>query len=108
MFEQDLDTLSTRDLLERAADCRTVANRADAHLLECAQIYADRFHPSVCPTRPTRRANDGRERAVILGGEGCPAIAEFAIAEFAAVVGVSPGVGRALLADALALRHRFP
>lgn len=108
MFEQDLDTLTTRDLLEQAADCRTVANLADARLLECAQTYADRFHPSICPTRPTRRAHDGRERAVILGGDGCPEIAEFAIAEFAVVLGVSPGVGRDLLADALALRHRFP
>ncbi|WP_410787328.1 DUF222 domain-containing protein [Kribbella sp. C-35] len=108
MFEEDLESLPTRDLLEQAADCRTVASRADARLLECAQIYADRFHPSVCGTRPTRRASDGRERAVILGGEGCPEIAEFAIAEFAVVLGVSPGVGRDLLADALALRHRFP
>ncbi|TCC31670.1 DUF222 domain-containing protein [Kribbella speibonae] len=108
MFEQDLDMLTTRDLLEQAADCRTVANLADARLLECAQTYADRFHPSICPTRPTRRAHDGRERAVILGGDGCPEIAEFAIAEFAVVLGVSPGVGRDLLADALALRHRFP
>ncbi|HWD77998.1 MAG TPA: hypothetical protein VG497_03930 [Kribbella sp.] len=30
------------------------------------------------------------------------------MAEFAVVIGVSPGVGRAVLADALALRHRFP
>ncbi|RZT15177.1 uncharacterized protein DUF222 [Kribbella sp. VKM Ac-2569] len=108
MFEEDLESLPTRDLLEQAAECRTVASRADARLLESAQIYADRFHPSVCEPRPTRRACDGRERAVVLGGEGCPEIAEFAIAEFAVVVGVSPGVGRDLLADALALRHRFP
>ncbi len=108
MFEEDLESLPTRDLLEQAAECRTVASRADARLLECAQIYADRFHPSVCEPRPTRRACEGRERAVVLGGDGCPEIAEFAIAEFAVVLGVSPGVGRELLADALALRHRFP
>ncbi|RZT11984.1 hypothetical protein EV649_7640 [Kribbella sp. VKM Ac-2569] len=108
MFEEDLESLRTRDLLEQAAECRTVASRADARLLESAQIYADRFHPSVCEPRPSRRSCEGRERAVVLGGEGCPEIAEFAIAEFAVVVGVSPGVGRDLLADALALRHRFP
>ncbi|MFD7155676.1 DUF222 domain-containing protein [Kribbella sp. NPDC059898] len=107
MFE-DPDVLSTRDLLERAASCRAIANRSDAQLLECAQIYADRYHPSCCPVRPARRPGDGRERAVVLGGDGCPEIAEFAVAEFAVVIGVSPGVGRDLIADALALRDRFP
>ncbi|MFG1911202.1 hypothetical protein [Kribbella sp. NPDC048928] len=108
MFEIDLDVLATRDLLEQAAECRAIANRSDARLLECAQVYADRYHPSNVEPRPARRSYDGRERAVVLGGDGCPEIAEFAIAEFAMVVGVSPGVGRDLLADALALRHRFP
>ncbi|MFG1906324.1 hypothetical protein [Kribbella sp. NPDC048928] len=108
MFEIDLDVLVTRDLLEQAAECRAIANRSDARLLECAQVYADRYHPSNVEPRPARRSYDGRERAVVLGGDGCPEIAEFAIAEFAVVVGVSPGVGRDLLADALALRHRFP
>ncbi|MFF0267383.1 DUF222 domain-containing protein [Kribbella sp. NPDC004536] len=108
MFEMDLNALATRALLERAAGRRAVANEADADLLECAQIYADRFHPSTSPSRPTHNAHDGRERAIVLGGEGCPEIAEFAIAEFAVVIGVSPGVGRDLIADALALRHRFP
>ncbi|WP_427884852.1 hypothetical protein ACQHIV_21960 [Kribbella sp. GL6] len=107
MFE-DPDVLSTRDLLERAASCRAMANRSDAQLLECAQIYADRYHPSCCPVRPARRRCDGRERAVVLGGDGCPEIAEFAVAEFAVVIGASPGVGRELIADALALRYRFP
>src|SRR5438445_13209716 len=100
--DRDLGALSTRDLLERAAGCRARANRADAELLECAQLYADRFHPSNCTPRPTRRAGGGRERAVVLGGEGCPEIAEFAVAEFAAVTGVSPGVRRDLNADAAA------
>ncbi len=108
MFEEDLESLPTRDLLEGAAECRAMASQADARLLECAQIYADRFHPSACQPRPSRRAYEGRERAVVLGGDGCPEIAEFAIAEFAVVLGVSPGVGSDILADALALRHRFP
>ncbi|NIK58792.1 DUF222 domain-containing protein [Kribbella shirazensis] len=108
MFETTLDALSTRDLLEEAARCRAVANQADARLLECAQRYAERFHPSVCGVRPGRRVSDGSERAVVLGGDGCPEIAEFAIAEFAVVIGVSPGVGRELLGDALALQYRFP
>ncbi|TCO51584.1 uncharacterized protein DUF222 [Kribbella antiqua] len=108
MFEGDLTSLSTADLLESAADHRAAANRVDARLLEHAQIYADRFHPDNCPTRPGRKSSGGRERAIVLGGDGCPEIAEFAPAEFAVVVGVSTGVATRLIGEALALRHRFP
>ncbi|MEU8223909.1 hypothetical protein [Kribbella sp. NPDC048915] len=108
MFENDLSELPTRDLLEAAAECRAIAGRADARVLECAQIFADRTAPAAHGLKSAQRAYDGRERAVVLGGEGCPEIAEFAIAEFAVVLGVSPGVGRQILADGLALRHRFP
>src|SRR5438445_537532 len=75
MFGEDLGALPTRDLLEQAAGCRTTANQADVRLLECAQLYADRHHPATCTPRPGRRASDGRERAVVLGGDGCPEIA---------------------------------
>ncbi|MER7250805.1 hypothetical protein ABT313_39175, partial [Kribbella sp. NPDC000426] len=111
MFDTDLEQLSTADLLESAAEHRATANQADTRLLQHAQIYADRHHPSVCatrPIRPGRRVADGRERAVVLGGEGCPEIAEFAIAEFGVVLGISPMVASGLLGEALALRHRFP
>ncbi|WUJ69055.1 hypothetical protein OG809_28575 [Kribbella soli] len=112
MFENDLSELSTADLLESAAEHRAMANRADARLLQHAQIYADRFHPSVCGIRPGRGSGrgsaGGRERAVVLGGDGCPEIAEFAIAEFGVMLGISPMVARQFLGEALALRHRFP
>ncbi|WP_432876664.1 hypothetical protein ACQPYH_27040 [Kribbella sp. CA-245084] len=108
MFDTDLETLSTADLLESAAEHRAIANRADARLLQHAQIYADRFHPSTCGIRPGRRSADGRERAVVLGGDGCPPIAEFAIAEFGLILGISPMVARQFLGEALALQHRFP
>src|SRR4029079_4496734 len=90
------------------AENRALANRADARLLQHAQIYADRFHPSVCGVRAGRRLAAGREGAVVLGGEGCPEIAEFAIAEFGVMLAISPRVAAGLLGEALALRHRFP
>ncbi len=110
MFEGDLTTLSTPDLLESAAEHRAEANRVDARLLEHAQTYADRYHPDRCPTRPgrSRGLGDGRERAIVLGGDGCPAIAEFAPAEFGAMIGLSPGAAADLIGQALALRHRLP
>ncbi|WP_405071150.1 hypothetical protein OG558_17090 [Kribbella sp. NBC_01510] len=108
MFEGDLATLTTADLLASAADHDAEARRVDARRLEHAQVYADRFHPDACPVRPGRRACDGRERAVLLGGDGCPEILEFAIAEFAVILGISPRVAANYLGQALALRHRFP
>ena len=116
MFERDLESLSTADLLESAAEHRAEANRTETRLLVHAQIYADRFHPSAQPSahpsaqpgRAGRRAYDGGERAVVLGGDGCPEILEFAIAEFAVMLGISPRVAADYLGQALALRHRFP
>jgi len=53
MFEGDLESLSTADLLESAAEHRAEANRSDARLLEHAQIYADRqqaYQEQAAPT----------------------------------------------------------
>ncbi|WP_405070468.1 hypothetical protein OG558_13015 [Kribbella sp. NBC_01510] len=108
MFEGDLATLSTADLLESAVEWRAVGVRADVRVLEVALVYADRFHPDAGPVRPGRRSCDGRERAVVLGGDGCPEVLEFAVAEFAVVLGISPRVAADYLGQALALRHRFP
>ncbi|TDW15482.1 hypothetical protein [Kribbella kalugense] len=109
MFEEDLDALPTVDLLESAAELRALSHRAEARLLQHALAYADRYHPSAHPARrPGRRSCDGRERAVVLGGDGCPEILEFAIAEFGVMLGISPWVAADYLGQALALRHRFP
>ena len=118
MFGEDLDALPTADLLESAAELRASAHRAEARLLQHALSYADRYHPSAHPAhpggarrvgcRPGRRSCDGRERAVVLGGDGCPEILEFAIAEFGVMLGISPRVAADYLGQALDLRHRFP
>jgi hypothetical protein len=108
VFDNDLTSLSTPDLLESAAAHRAEANRLDARLLEHAQIYADRHHPDTCPTRPGRRPGAGRERAIVLGGEGCPEIAEFAPAEFGVMLGISAGAAANFIGQAMALRHRLP
>ena len=108
MFDTDLTTLPTADLLESAAAHRAEANRVEARLLEHAQVFADRYHPSACPRRPGRRSWDGRERGIVLGGDGCPEVAEFAPAEFGVMLGISSPAAAAYIGQALALRHRFP
>ncbi|TDD62342.1 hypothetical protein E1263_04080 [Kribbella antibiotica] len=108
MFDEDLTALSTTDLLDSVAGYVSVANRANVRQFEAALVYADRFHPDNTPNRPGRRSADGRERSVVLGGEGCPPIVEFAITEFGVMLGVSPRVASSYIGNALGLRHRFP
>ena len=108
MFDEDLTTLTTAGLLESAAAHRAEASRVEARLLEHAQIFADRYHPSACPRRPGRRSWEGRERGIVLGGDGCPEVAEFAPAEFGVMLGISSPAAAAYIGQALALRHRFP
>ncbi|MDX6237568.1 MAG: hypothetical protein QOG10_2383, partial [Kribbellaceae bacterium] len=96
MFEGDLTELDTRALLSVGAEFRAVEDRAAVRQLEVALAFADRY--------PDPRADAGcdagdgagygeagGERGRVYGGSGCPAVAEFAVAEFAAVFGLSTG-----------------
>ncbi|HEV2929183.1 MAG TPA: hypothetical protein VGW74_10875, partial [Propionibacteriaceae bacterium] len=73
-------------------------------LLQLAAHWADLHHPDSVAAN----AGPGRERARRLGGDGTPEVLEFAAAELGARQGTTTGAGRALLADALDLRHRLP
>ena len=57
---------------------------------------------------PAQARLPGRERAVRLGGEGTPLVAEFAPAVLAARMGLSAYAGGRLVADVLDLDHRLP
>jgi Domain of unknown function (DUF222) len=50
----------------------------------------------------------GTERALRLGGEGTPLVAEFAAAELGCLIGRGAVAARTLIADALDVRHRHP
>ena len=73
-------------------------------LLQLAAHWADLHSPDSVSADP----GPGRERARRLGGEGTPEVLEFAAAELGARQATTTGAGRALLADALDLRHRLP
>jgi hypothetical protein len=57
---------------------------------------------------PVQAQLSGRERAVRLGGDGTPLVAEFAPAVLAARLGLSAHAGGRLVADVLDLDHRLP
>ncbi|MDX6291342.1 MAG: hypothetical protein QOH50_417, partial [Kribbellaceae bacterium] len=105
MFEGDLTELDTRALLDAGAEFRAVEDRAAARQLEVALVFADRCPDPRAVTDTGygagyEEALPGGERGRVYGGVGCPAVAEFAAAELAAVFGWSTGVGEAFMGEA--------
>jgi hypothetical protein len=103
--------------------------RAQAEQLAAVATWAD-LHPATpqmpllprFADRPDDASPDGevaahpaqvgsagyRERAVRLGAEGTPAVAEFAAVELGVLLGVSTVTAAMLLRDTLEIRHRLP
>ncbi|MFC5261169.1 hypothetical protein ACFPJ1_03525 [Kribbella qitaiheensis] len=103
---RDVAELSAAETLASAARLHAQRNRTDVELLELALHFAD-LHPDPATLRGDQTVPGG-ERGVVYGGPGCPAVAEFAVAEFGAVTGRSTGSAAAFFGQALALRHRLP
>jgi hypothetical protein len=91
MFDTDPSDLDPGLILTAAEDTTRSLNLLEARKLEIACAWAD-----------------GAERLIHLGGDGTPAVAEFAPAEFGAVCGESAFRAKCLIGDALDLRHRHP
>ena len=96
-----------------AATTLSLVSRAHRQVLEheCALIqlaahWADLHHPDSQP--PPAKSLPGSEQGRQLGGHGTPEVLEFAAAELGAQMETTAGSARALMADALDLRHRLP
>ncbi len=109
MFDADLSGLDPVATLAFAARSRAEADRLEAGILAAAAHWAD-LHGvlDVDPDGPDGHALPGMEQLVQLGGDGTPAVAEFAPAELGAELAMSPYAARQLIGDALDLRHRLP
>lgn len=101
-----VDEASTGDLLRLARDRQRDAHEAEADLLALAFQWA-LTHPAL----------DGRPAAFHHGpdidptpvvGEGCPAISEYAVAEFGAVLAMSTTSAKRLIGHAIELHLRLP
>lgn len=81
-----------------------------AQFVACQQLVSvvqwARLHPGAVDPSPAQVA--GAERAVQLGGDGTPLVAEFAGAELAVATHSTTFAADRLIADALDLCHRFP
>ncbi len=92
-------------VLAAAGTGQRLVNLAQAMQLKLAARWADLngcLDPSQSAGLP------GMERLLPTGGEGTPAVTEFAPAELAAELGMGPVAGDYLISDALDLRHRLP
>jgi hypothetical protein len=75
-------------------------------LVQLAAHWADLHYPD--SQAPVVKALPGAEQGRQLGGEGTPEVLDFAAAELGARMETSIGSARALMADAVDLRHRLP
>jgi len=103
----DLTQLDTSALAAVAAGCVRTRDAADCQLLEVAACWADQ-HPGDGLPFEIKLDNGADERQLIIGGDGTPSIAEGAAADLGLETRLSPGQAKALIEDALDLRHRYP
>jgi hypothetical protein len=109
-MEMVLDLDDTAATLAALSELRLARMAADRDILLTAVHYADVRNGETARTTagPDGRALPGMERPVRLGGTGTPLVAEFAAADVAGELEISPFTARSLIADGLDLRHRHP
>ncbi len=105
MFDSDLSALDAMATLSYVETARAAADRAEVEILHAAAHWAD-LHGE--PARSTSPLLPGSEKLVRFGGDGTPAVAEFAPAELGVVLATSSSAAERLVGDALDLRHRLP
>ncbi|WP_310962720.1 HNH endonuclease signature motif containing protein [Nocardioides terrisoli] len=101
-------TVDASAVLAAARRLRREANAAEAGVLVQAVEWC-RIHrveePDLAATWLDSR---GYDTGIPIAGPGAPLVSEFAVAEFAAALGISAASGRNLVGQALELRHRLP
>ena len=105
--EYEVGDLDPVGVLEAAAEAEQAERRAACRKLQLAAHWAD-LHPATADTGVETFGGPALLADESLGGEGTPAVAAFTPEPFALALGMSPGAGAQLIADALDLRHRLP
>jgi Domain of unknown function (DUF222) len=99
----DIADLDADQTLTWLAGWQRLAGWVEGQSLQAIAHFADlRGGDQLEDLRP------GRERRIPLGGQGTPAVGEFAADEIAAELGLSTRRASGLISDALDLRHRLP
>ena len=106
MFDSQAGGLDAAGTLSLVSQAHRQVLENECKLVGLAAHWADLHHPD--SQAPAAKTLPGAEQGRQLAGDGTPEVLEFAAAEFGARMGTSSGSARALMADALDLRHRLP
>src|SRR4051812_8009256 len=101
-------TLDATAVLAAARAARRAENAAAAQVLAQAVDWAHLHPVSDLDDASTVLVEHGQDTGIPIAGPGAPWVSEFAVAEFAAALGLSPAAGRTLVGQALELAHRLP
>jgi hypothetical protein len=99
----ELDAAATMSLV---SGTHRLVLEQECLLVQLAAHWCDLHSPD--SQTATERTRQGAERGRRVGGEVTAEVLEFAAAELGAQLETTAGSARALMADALALRHRLP
>src|SRR3954454_19643357 len=101
-------TTDAAAVLASARRARATANAAEAQVLADAVEWADLHQVDDLVDAATVLVEHGKDTGIPIAGEGAPLVSQFAVAEFAAALGLTAGAGRNLVGHALELAHRLP
>src|SRR4051794_13190186 len=101
-------TTNAATVLAIARRARATANAAEAQLLASAVEWADLHQVDDLDDAATVLVEHGKDTGIPIAGQGAPLVSQFAVAEFAAALGLPAGAGRNLVGQALELAHRLP
>jgi hypothetical protein len=101
------DDLSPADVLSAIRDRKATEDQAAADQLVLAARWAD-LHPPESIHDAAAFTVPGCQHEEPIAGEGTPLVAEFCVAEFGTVLGISSTAAKKLIGHALELRHRLP
>ncbi len=105
--EYEVGDLDPSTVLELARDNERELREREFRKLQLAAHWAD-LHPATTDTGVETPGGPALLADESLGGDGTPAVAAFTPEPFALALGLSPGAGAQLIADALDVRHRLP
>ncbi len=100
------DTASA--VLAFARSRRVEADRAEAEVLVAACAWADLHPGESVDAAAAFLIPGGSEHEEPVAGPGAPLVAEFCVAEFGAVIGISTVSAKHLIGQAMELQHRLP
>src|SRR3954451_17047983 len=101
-------TLDATAVLAAARRLRAEANAAEAGVLAQALAWAHLHQVDDLDVAATVLVEHGKDTGIPIAGDGAPLVSQFAVAEFAAALGLTAGAGRTLVGHSLELAHRLP